>query len=308
MNADRMREFFERAGYHVARTASADWYLPGDRVYKNFPYGKAVLPTPDETAALVRQDRIIGIEFHNDSGIGVSSGIWVVRDPAYGLHSLQRQFRQRMTRALEQKEVRRIDFDELCRLGMAANRESLARLRYADPHLSDPVLWKRLCTAGRDTPGAGAFASFGPQGLTSYLVYFIVDDTCYGLISKSLDAARATGSNNALYFTYTQTMICHPGVAAVSMGPQAVPPLPGLDRIKRHAGYRLEPRNVAVVLRPRAHALIASAVGGLAMRLGSSLFGERTFLSRAQALRVMVRATDEGMRARIANRGISAIQ
>ena len=55
MNADRMREFFERAGYHVARTASADWYLPGDRVYKNFPYGKAVLPTPDETAALVRQ-------------------------------------------------------------------------------------------------------------------------------------------------------------------------------------------------------------------------------------------------------------
>ncbi|MGZ8268680.1 MAG: hypothetical protein ACXW20_13610 [Burkholderiales bacterium] len=294
MNADRMYEFFERAGYRVARTPSADWYVPGDRVYKNFPYGTAVVPSRGEVARLCRQGGVIGVEFHNDSGVGVASGIWVMRDPSYGLHSLQRQFRQRLLRTLEIEEVRPVGFDELFERGAAANRESLVRLRYTDRHLSHPAMWRRLCAAGEKTPGAGAFASFGPRGLTSYLVYFIVGDTCYGLISKSLDAARASGSNNALYFTYTQTMIRRPGISAVAIGAQVVPPLAGLDRIKRHAGYRLQACHVAVFLRPAARALVASAAGGLAMRIGARLLGPSSALERAQALRTMVRATDEG--------------
>jgi hypothetical protein len=171
-------------------------------------------------------------------------------------------------------------------------------LKYSDPHLSDPQMWQRLCKAGEQTPGAGAFASFGPRGLTAYLIYFIVGDTCYGLISKSLDTARSSGSNNALYFTYTQAMIRHPGISAVAIGAQTVPPLTGLDRIKRHAGYELQPCDVAVYLRPAARVLIASAAGGLAMRLGARLLGSSAALDRAQALRAMVRATDEGARSR----------
>jgi hypothetical protein len=302
MSADSMRDFYERAGYRVASTRSADWYVPGDCVYKSFPYGKAVLPAEDETAALCRHRGIIGVEFHNNHEIGVASGFWVVRDPSYGMHSLQRQFRQRLLRTLETEAVRPLGFDELFRLGARANSESLARLGYSDRHLSDPAMWRRLCKAGEQTPGAGAFASFGPQGLTAYLIYFIAGDTCYGLISKSLDTARASGSNHAVYFTYTQAMIRHPGIAAVSIGAQAVPPLTGLDRIKRHAGYRLQPCSVAVFLRPAARVLVSSAAGGLAMRIGARLFGPTTALSRAQALRAMVHATDEGARAWYANR------
>jgi hypothetical protein len=297
MNADHMHEFFARAGFRTARTAGADWYVPGDSVYKSFPYGRPVLPAPDETASLVRQRGIVGIEFPNDRGIGVASGFWVVRDPDYGMPSLQRQFRQRLTRALSAETVRPVGFDELARLGMDANRQSLARLQYVDRHLADPGLWQQLCAAGERTPGAGAFASFGPQGLTSYLVYFIVDGTCYGLISKSVDAARERGSNLALYYTYTRDMIRRPGIEAVSIGAQAVPPLADLDRIKRHAGYALQPCAVAVILRPAAHALIASPAGGLAMRTCARLLGQRNFLVRAQALRALVRATDRARRA-----------
>jgi len=296
MNADHMREFFARAGYRVARTASADWYVPGDSVYKSFPYGRMALPPTGETAPLVRQRGIIGVEFPNDVGIGVASGFWVMRDPAYGMHSLQRQFRQRLIRALAAETVRPVGFDELARLGVDANRQSLIRLRYVDRHLADPALWQRLCAAGQRTPGAGAFASFGPQGLTSYLIHFIVNGTCYGLISKSIDAARKRGSNLALYYTYTREMIRHPGIDAVSIGAQAVPSLAELDRIKRHAGYTLQPCAVAVVLRPAARALVASVAGGLAMRLGARVFGPREFFNRAQALRAMVRTTDESER------------
>jgi hypothetical protein len=256
-----------------------------------------VLPEPGETAALVRERGIVGVEFLNDRGIGVASGFWVMRDPAYGLQSLQRQFRQRLTRALAAEIVRPIGFDELARLGMEANRQSLARLRYVDRHLADPALWRQLCAAGERTPGAGAFASFGPQGLTSYLIHFVVDGTCYGLVTKSVDAARERGSNLALYYTYAREMIRRPGIGAVAFGAQAVPPLADLDRLKRHAGYALQPCAAAVVLRPAAHALIAGPAGGLAMRVGARLLGPRSFLDRAQALRAMVRATDDGMRA-----------
>ena len=244
----------------------------------------------------------------NASRIGVSSGIWVVRDPAYGLHSLQRQFRQRLLLTLQSEHVRPIGFDELFRLAGPANRQSLARLGYSDPHLSDPTLWRRLCMAGKETPGAGAFACFGAQGVASYLIYFICGDTCYGLVSKSIDAARASGSNLAVYFTYAQSMIRQPGIAAVSIGAQTVPPKAGLDRIKRHAGYRLQPHDMAVCLRPAARLLLSSAAGGLAMRVGARMFGPGPALDRAQTVRAMVRATDEGMRAWNADRGKSAIR
>jgi hypothetical protein len=295
MNAEGMREFYERAGYRVASTRSADWYVPGDAVYKSFPYGKPVLLDRDEMNDLSRQKGIVGVEFSNTCGIGVASGIWVMRDRSYGLQSLQRQFRQRLLRTLENEQVRPIAFQDLCRLGAEANRQSLARLNYSDRHLSDPVMWRRLCKAGEQTAGAGAFASFGAHGLTSYLIYFIAGDTSYGLISKSLDSARESGSNNAVYFTYAKEMIGHPGIAAVAIGAQSVPPLEGLDRIKRHAGYRLQPCHVGVVLRPAARMLISTAAGGFAMRLGARLFGRGTALDRAQALRALVRATDEGL-------------
>jgi hypothetical protein len=53
---------------------------------------------------------------------------------------------------------------------------------------------------------------------------------------------------------------------------------------------------VAVILRPAAHALIASPAGGLAMRTCARLLGQRNFLIRAQALRALVRATDSARR------------
>jgi len=239
---------------------------------------------------------VLGLWDHIYRG-GVQSGVWMVRDPDYGLGSLQRQFRQQLLRALEREQVRDVGFDELLRLGTAANRESLARLGLADRRLADPVQWERLCRAGAQTPGAGALASFGRDGMTAYLIHFTAGDTCYGLISKSRDAARRSGANHALYFSYAQAMIRRPGIAAVSIGVQSVPPLAGVDRVKRHAGFRLEPFAVAVFLRPAARALVMSAAGDLALRVGAQLFGRSDAIRRTRALRHMIRATGDDVRA-----------
>ncbi len=302
MNSDHMREFYDRAGYRVASTASGDWYVAGERVYKNFPCGHTLWPERSELEALSRRAGIIGVEFYNDREVGITSGLWVARDRHYGLHSLQRQFRQHVQRALEHGEVRAIGFDELHRRATAANRESDVRLRRADHHLNEPGRWNHLCDAGMRTPGAGAFASFDAQGLSAYLVYFIVGDTCYGLIARSRDAARRNGSNHALYYHYTGAMLARPEITTVTLGIQALPPAPGVDSMKRHAGYELQRFAVAGVLRRSAQAVLTGTVGGLALRLGTRLLGAHPGVERARALREMARAT----RNELAGRGGAA--
>ena len=291
MNVDLLREFYERAGFRVARTASAGWYVPGRRVYRSFPAGHAIAPAEDEILELSHHSGIFGIEFVNASGVGVPSGLWVLRKSSYDWHSLQRQFRQHVVRALSHESVHEIGFDELFRLGMSANLDTLRRQKRQDRHFSDPALWRRLCDAGKRTRGAGVFASMRSEGLSAYLVYFIVGDTCHGLFSKSRNQARNAGSNHALYFIYSRTMIRRSEISMITTGPQAIPPDAMIGRFKRHAGYHLEPYHFAVFLRPRVSTLLLSGPVGTLIRAGERLFGSREILRRAHALRYAVRAT-----------------
>jgi len=291
VNADRLREFYERAGFRVAHTSSADWYVPGKRVYRSFPAGCAIAPAAQEIAELSHHPGILGVEFVNASGLGVPSGLWVLRDSSYDLHSLQRQFRQHVVQALSRESVHEIGFDELFRLGMSANLDTLRRQRRQDRHFSDPALWRRLCDAGKRTEGAGVFASIGSQGLSAYLVYFIVGDTCHGLFSKSRSQAPNAGSNHSLYFTYSRTMIRRSNLSVVTTGPQSIPPIETIDRFKRHAGYHLETHHFAVFLRPRVRGLLLCNAVGVALRAGERLFGSTEIIRRAHAVRHAVRAT-----------------
>ena len=296
MNVDLLREFYERAGFRIARSASADWYVPGKRVYRNFPAGHPVAPAADEIAELSHHSGIFGIEFVNASGVGVQTGLWALRDSSYDWHSLQRQFRQHAVRALSRERVQEIGFDDLFRLGRSANLDTLRRQKRQDRHFSDPVLWRQLCDAGKHTKGAGVFASMRPEGLSAYLVYFIVGDTCHGLFSKSRNQARNAGSNHALYFIYSRTMIRRSEISRITTGPQAIPPNTPVDRFKKHAGYHLEPYHFAVLLRPRVSTLLLSRPAGALIRAAERLFGSRQILRRAHALRYAVRATVKKMR------------
>lgn len=285
MNEENLVAFYERAGFRVARTTGVNWYVPGGRVFRAIPVGRPVSPVPEELASVCRQHGILGAEFANLGGSGIPGGQFVLRDQAYGPRTLQRQFRQWVGRALSDQVVREIDFQELQRLGRAANQETLARQGRVDPHYTDPELWRQLCEAGQQVPGAGVFAAFAPDGLAAYLVYFLVKDTCYGLFSKSRDRARLLGTNHALYFTYAEAMIRRPGVVAVTAGPQGLPPIASLDRFKSHAGFQLEACPWAVTLRPAVRALILSPLAAAGLWAGESLLGHDACLERLRLIR-----------------------
>ena len=291
VNADHLSEFYERAGFRVARSPGANWFVPGKRIYRSFPAGRLIAPSAEEISALANHPGILGVEFVNADGIGLETGLWTLRDSDYDLHSLQRQFRRHVVQALAFEGVREIDFDDLCRLGTAVNLETLARQRREDRHFSDPTLWRQMCDAGKRTNGAGVFASMDSHRITAYLVYFIVGDTCHGLFSKSLTHARTAGANHALYFTYSQTMIRRLSISVVTTGPQSIPPIETIDRFKRHAGYRLEKHHCAAFLRSGARALLLNNVTGAALWAGQRLVGRSALLLRARSLRQAVRVS-----------------
>jgi hypothetical protein len=289
MNIEGLREFYRLAGFRVARTSTADYLVPGKRLYHGFPIGPMPLPAPDEIAALCHHPGILGVEVINERGIGVPSGLWAQRDRSYGMRSLQRQFRQQVEQAQATQTVKEIGFDDLFRLGLESNRETLRRQQRDDLYFSNDRRWRQLCDAGRQSPGAGVFATFAADELTAYMVYFIVGDTCYGLFSKSRTQARKTGANHLLYFTYTQTMIHRPGMAGVTAGLQTIPPLVTVDRFKRHAGYTLEPHQTAVFLRPWFRELLQSRLATTALQISTRLLGPREEISRVQAVREATR-------------------
>ncbi len=285
MTLEGLREFYRLAGFRLARSSTADYLVPGSRLYHGFPIGPMPLPTPDEITALCHHPGILGVEVINDRGVGVPSGLWAQRDRSYGMRSLQRQFRQHVEQAQATQAVREIGFDDLYRLGLESNRETLRRQHRDDLYFSSGRQWRQLCDAGRESRGAGVFATFLAEELTAYMVYFIVGDTCYGLFSKSRTQARKTGANHLLYFAYTQTMINRPGIARVTAGLQNVPPLATVDRFKRHAGYALEPHHTAVFVRPWFRGLLQSPLTAAALRVSTHLLGPKEGISRMQAVR-----------------------
>ena len=289
MNIEGLREFYRLAGFRVARTSTANYLVPASRLYHGFPIGPMPLPAPDEITALCHHKGILGVEVINDRGLGVPGGLWAQRDRSYGMRSLQRQFRQHVERASATQTAREIDFDDLNRLGLACNRETLRRQHREDPYFSNEKRWRRLCDAGRRSPGAGVFATFAGSELTAYMVYFIVDDTCYGLFSKSLTRARQAGANHLLYFQYTQTMIRRPGMTGVTAGLQTMPPMAAVDRFKRHAGYTLEPHHTAVFLRSWFRVLLQSALASVLLRSATRVLGSNDGIGRVQAVREAAR-------------------
>lgn len=291
MNADYLAQFYETIGYKVIRTESSYWYSASKRIYRSLPADRVLDPSEEELQGLFRRYRLLGVQFPNRRKGGWESSLFVVRDRNYGLHSLQRQFRQHVKKGLEQCEVREIDFDELHGVGMPVNIDAMARREYTIHHFVTPKLWRRFCDAGKGTPGAGALGSFVQGKLASYLVYFIVDKTCHGLHMMSRTDMRGYRPNHLLYYTFTRGMITRKGIELVTTGLQSIPSLGQVDQFKRHAGYQQEPYYISVVLRPLANLLLLNSVTSLVLNSGGRMVGRLPLLRHIRPMLDVARLT-----------------
>jgi len=294
MSTTAFAQFYTAAGFDVVQSEGTTWYAQSRQIYRSLPVDRPIVPTRELADEVLRRSGAFGLEFTTDQGRGFPSGHFVQRDRGYGLHSLQRQFRQKVHRGLRCCEVRELDFDELHRLGREASLDSMARQKRRVPHLVDPVRWRRFCDAGRESPAAGVFGSFVDGTLAAWLVYLVQEGTCYGLLTMSTNELRDRGANNVLLYVFSSEMIRREAIHATSLGIQSHPPAPRRDAFKRHLGYVAEPCELGMAFRPWvSRALLLGRSSEIALDLAARLSARRFDPGRVRAVLATARATSD---------------
>lgn len=202
-----------------------------------------------ELQGVLRQSGRWAVLANTTHPTGYETSAFVVRDKGYGLHSLQQQFRRHVQRHAASCEVRPLSWPELATRGWRVNRNALARVGYRSSALVDPVKWAALCGEA-DRVGFEAWGCWCDGELAAYITLLTVGGVTEGYLMNWDDRYREVRPACALYFGFTQAVIARPGITAITVGRQALPAHPGVDRFKRHAGYVEEKVPLAVVLHP----------------------------------------------------------
>ena len=251
MDYTEYAKYCRLVGYRVEETPHGIWIGLRSGFFNRVPACETTPPSEAELRTLFRRHPTLGVHYGAIPGSrGKASHNFFVRNPDYDLKDLQKKARQYVRRGLENCRVRRIGFDELHRLGLPLNLDTLARQRRDDPILSDPDRWTRLCRAGEQVGGAQVWGAFVCDELAAYVVLFQVNEMVNALYQMSRTNLIKLHPNPALTFTVTQTVMRTPGIEAVYNGPGGLWSNEGLDRFKQHMGFEKEPVVFVVRLRP----------------------------------------------------------
>ncbi len=285
MNEEHFGRFLELQGRRVITSKSGAWYDAGGGVYLNIPYTQTIDPDPAELSELFRRHRILGVKYSTlDQSRGRPGAVYVIHDKAYGLHSLKRTTRACVCKGLDCCTVREIGFDYLQQHGLRLNRDTMERQCRDDPFFSNPERWARLCQAGRQVEGAGAWGAFVGEQLAAYAIIFCIGDCCHILHEMSRIDLMQCHSNHALQYELICKMIARPEIQCVSIGLEPIFKIPGLDRFKRYFGYEKVARNYVVVLHPLLQALLLGWPGWALLCAARHGFPQHNGLKRVHAI------------------------
>jgi len=242
--------FCKLMGYRVEETPHGIWIGPSHGFFNRVPLYETAPPTKDELRTLFRRHPALGVHYAAEPGSrGKVSHNYFVRDRNYDLKTLDSKGRWSVRKGLESCQVRQMSFDELHRLGMPLNLDTLARQGRGDPLFSDPGQWARLCQAGAKVDGAQVWGAFCGDELAAYVVFIRVGSVVNLMYHNSRTSLMQYHPSSAVFFTINQMMMQTPGVQAVYNGPEGLTTGEGLDRFKQRMGFTKEPVVFAVQLR-----------------------------------------------------------
>lgn len=260
-------ELFEAQGHKTYSTKGVLWIDAGRLSVISVPSTTPVTATKEEVDQLLRKSRRVMAIFPTSFATGIPSGTFWVRDREYGMHSLQRQFRQQMQRAAKDCSVRPLDWDTLC---SKARNCTIGSLQRRGP-TSNPIVtesgWKRFCEVSARVSGLEAWGCFHGEELLAYLIAHSAGGVCEALTMHRSEAASTFRAAHLLFHEFTRSKMRCPEITAVTMGREWFPPNPELSRFKKHAGYQSEEIRIAVALNPAARLPLGNVFTRKALRL-----------------------------------------
>lgn len=285
MNYTEYAKYSGLIGYQVEQTRHGIWIGIRSGFFNRVPAYETMPPSEEELRTLFRRYPILGLSYSVGlGGQGKMGHVYFVRDRSYDFKNLHPKARTRVRRGMENCGVRPMSFDELRRLGMPLNLDTLARQRRNEPIFSNPERWTRFCRAGEQVESAQVWGAFVDDKLAAYTVIFRLGTVVNIMYQMSRTHLIDLHPNPILTFTVVQTMMRAPGIEAVYNGPEGLSTSEGLDEYKQRMGFDKEPVIFAVQLRPVVkHALFNWGGKQMIAALGRWL-PDRDFYRRVQAV------------------------
>ena len=252
---EKVVRFLEGRGQRVIRAASGCWHEPygHGRIVMPLPVQRCVTPEQSEIAEVFRQAPAAWfLRYASDPGgeplNSLDSFRWVCRPP-YGLEKLSANIRHNVRRGLRRAEMRKITFREILDRGWEAHSDTMRR------HGEKPGGFG--VDAGLDEYGGyEAWGAFVDDSLAAYTVTLIMDDWAHFLVARSTDRHLKRYPNNALLFFVCERLFERGYIAAASRGFESVKGPEGLESYNASMGFRKEPVQQVIAVRPSMRLLL----------------------------------------------------
>lgn len=233
-------DFLQRIGHDVRESGGVHWFNCGSRVFCSFPYDRNVDARSIALREILGSDGLVA-RFGCPVDQGVPSFRIVCDSKDYDFPLLRSRTRTQVRRGLEVCRVERIEFQQLQKLAMPLNADTLIRQGRKVP--SDlQSYWTRYYQQAAVTQGAEAWAAFVGTDLAAYLISFMIDDVANLLIVRSSSQYLESYPNNALLFQFLSARLRDSDVRTVSYGYESIQSdLGSLDQFKLGMGFRKDP-------------------------------------------------------------------
>ncbi|WP_009959200.1 GNAT family N-acetyltransferase [Verrucomicrobium spinosum] len=271
----KLAEFYQRTGRTGEILAGGVWSEETSLSLMSIPGMVPLRPSAKDLAGLLRQKGKMAAVFGCGHSTGRMVDAFVIRDRAYGEHSLQRQFRQQLRHAQKACHCRPLAWSEMPRLALPVNQATLRRRQKVNPWLTERQLWSRYCDAASQVPGLEVMGCFVGGEMAAYMVTWLHAGVSHGLQMAWSETFRQEHPTHALYYENVRTQMARSEVLAVSVGRQTAPAMAAVDRFKCHAGFVREPCRMGVVLHPVAAPILTHPWSRRSFRLLRERAGRR---------------------------------
>ena len=202
-------------------------------------------------------------------------------EPPYQLAPLSKKARHDVKLGLGHASYEPISLGSLASEGWKLRYETL--VRQGRQHAETREFWERVCLCAEGLPGFEAWGAINEGELVAALLSYTFDDTVDILYQQSRTGHLKYGVNNALIYSFTQTVLQRPGIRRVFYGLHSLDAPPGVDEFKFRMRYLAKPVRQRIVFSPFVQPFVNRLSYGL-LRIGLNMWPGSYRIAKAEGM------------------------
>ncbi len=193
---------------------------------------------------------------------------YILDTDSYDIDEFRKRTRTTVRKSIKHCEFKRPDLADLCKDGLAINKQALQFQKRKDKFLSNPKLWEKyisLLYENRDVRILGAYFN---QKLIGYAIAYEIEGRfSFHLQHIDRDYSTYYPMSGLLYAMINQLLTEHERIA-ISDGIESFSPMPSLNKFKRYMRFSRVPITRVYVINPVFMALLKLVITYYVVVLG----------------------------------------